>query len=171
MKMINNWQDVPFKKYIEISKLDFQLDDLTNAINLVSILSDKSVEDIDKIKAKDFTKYSSNLQFILTEPDFKTSKFDWKIKKIEDITVDDFIAFENLKDENFNYPAIMSFMSVNNLDEDAINKMSTIDVLNGFFLLKKKLQKYMVTTLQSLILKAMKEKMQKLAFWRKKPMR
>lgn len=169
--MITNWQDVPFEKYIEISKLYFELDDLSNAINLVSILSDKSVEDIDKIKAKDFTKYSSNLQFLETEPDFKTSKYKWKIKSIEDITVDDFIAFENLKDENFNYPAILSFMSENNLDEDNINEMSAIDVLAGFFLLNKKLQRYTITTLLSLILKAMREKIQKLAFWRRNQMK
>lgn len=169
--MISNWQDVPFKKYIEISKVDFELDDLTNAINLVSILADKSIEEVEKMKAKEFTKYSSNLKFLESQPNSKNSKFDWKIKKIEDITMDDFIAFNNLKDDINNFPAMLSFMSENSLNEDDINEMNTEDILKGFFLLNKQLRKYTVTTLLSLILKAMREKIQKLAFWRRNQMR
>ena len=171
MKMITQWQDLPFKKYLEIVNLDFELDDLSNAIYLVSILTDKSIEEVEKMKAKEFTKYSSNLKFLESQPNSKNSKFDWQVKKIEDITMDDFIAFNNLKDDINNFPTMLSFMSLNNIIKDDINAMNTEDILNGFFLLNKQLKKYIVTTLLFLILKAMKGKIQKLAFWRKKSMR
>src|SRR5690606_13840920 len=108
--------------------------------NLVHICYDTSIEEIRQLKKKDFDVLVSELSFLHDEIDIKNAKHKWKIKSMENITMDDFINYQAMQNEIDNYPAILAFMTGE--DEDTINQMSTVEVLNGFFLLKKKLLKY-----------------------------
>ncbi|OYD44145.1 hypothetical protein CHU00_18435 [Sphingobacterium cellulitidis] len=169
MNQINSWHSMPFSKYIELIKIKAE-DDLEKSIQIVSILNDIPLEKVRNMKAKEFIAFTNNMEFLSHKPDFNNAdKSAWKIKAIEDVTMDDFITFENSKTNEDSIPFILSFMS--NKTEAEILKMSTLDVLNGFFLLQEYLKKY-INRLPFLILMEnskmkMKKLKQKLQFWRK----
>ena len=169
MIRITSWQELPFSKYIEIIKIKTN-DDLEKTIQIVSILNEIQIEKVRKMKAKEFITYTSDLAFFENKPDFSIAdKTLWNIKNIEEITMDNFISYEDSKTEEDSIPFILSFMS--DKTEEEILKMSTLDVLNGFFLLQQYLVKY-INHLPFLFLKETnKQKMKilqkKLQFWRK----
>lgn len=156
---------MPFEKYIEIVSYNQTEDELTNLIYLVSILNNLSIEEVEKMTAKEFKKYAEPLAFLISEVNLKEAKIKWKIKKLDDITMDEFIDFEGMKNETVNIASILSFMSEKS--ESEILKMSTVEVLNGFFLLNKKLEKFIAFSLISLAWKKMKQKVKKSVAWLK----
>lgn len=156
---------MPFEKYIEVVSYNQTEDELTNLIYLVSILNNLSIEEVEKMTAKEFKNYAEPLVFLISEPNLKEAKIKWKIKKLDDITMDEFIDFEGMKNETVNIASILSFMSEKS--ESEILKMSTVEVLNGFFLLNKKLEKFIAFSLISLAWKKMKQKVKKSVAWLK----
>ncbi|WP_313235705.1 hypothetical protein [Sphingobacterium multivorum] len=165
MNKINSWYTLPFKKYTEIVHYK-QTDDLTNIIYLVSILKDKEIGELENMKKKDFDVLASDLTFIYEQPNLKEANIKWNIKNLENITMENFIDYENLKGDEINMASILSFMSEKT--EDEINEMATTEVLNGFFLLQQNLKKYMKSLMYSLLKKSVKMKLKKLVRWRKK---
>lgn len=156
---------MPFEKYIEVVSYQQTEDELTNLINLVSILNNLPIEEVEKMTAKEFKKYAQPLAFLTKEPSLKGAKIKWKIKTLDKITMDEFIDFESMKNDTVNIATILSFMSEKT--EEEILKMSTVEVLNGFFLLNLKLKKFIAFSLLSLGWKKMKEKVKKSVGWLK----
>lgn len=167
MNKINSWYSLPFKKYTKIINLEQSENDITNMINIISIVNDMDIVDVEKMKTKDFTKSASNLTFLQHEPLLSQATYNWNIKDIDQLTMDDFISYESLKSDTNNIPAILSLVS--GVKENDINEMSTIEILNGFFLLKLQLNKFIKASVKSLILRATVQKLKaKFRFWPKK---
>lgn len=165
--MINTWQDLPFTKYLDIINLEQTDDDLTNSINLVAIMSGKEVKEIEKMKARDFAVLASNLEFLKEEPNVEDSTFQWNIKDVDSLTMDNFIEYETLKNDQNNLPTLLAMMS--DVKADDIIKMNTLDVLHGFFLLRKTSIKYIQASAKSLLWKVTKQRLKdKFLFWQKK---
>lgn len=165
MNKTNSWYRLPFSKYIQIVELEQTEDELTNMIHLVSIINNIEVAEVEKLTAKEFSKYSAPLSFLTNEPEISEAKLKWKIKDLDKITMDEFIQFETLKNENIGIASILAFMS--DKPEEEILKMSTIEVLNGFFLLQKSLVKFINRSSISLVAKAMKQKVLNYLPWGK----
>lgn len=166
MNKINSWYTLPFEKYIQIVQLQQDEDELTNMIHLVSIINNMEVDKVEKLTAKEFSKFSTPLAFLGEEPKLKDAKIKWKIKDLDKVTMDEFIQFETLKNDNNGIASILAFMS--DKSEDEILKMSTIEVLNGFFLLQNSLVKFINRSSLFLVAKVMKQKILNYLPWHKK---
>ncbi|WP_099369847.1 hypothetical protein [Sphingobacterium sp. 1.A.5] len=165
-----SWSEVPTHKFTEIANYKFAKDELTKEIQTLSILSDYTIEEIEKMKPAQFKSAINKISFFESEIDHTQSKFKWNLKKLEDITMDDFISYEKLRGEKENIAEILSFMSVLSVEE--IKNMSIVDTLNGFFLLKKHLKRFIQSSLISSMAKTMKLILkEKLQFWKKKKLK
>lgn len=168
MNKIQSWQELPFNKYIELSKITTE-DDFDKTIEIVAILNNKTIDEVRALKAKDFQEYASGLEFLSEKPDFAQSTYQWKFKEMENITMDEFITYEKLKGDEDSMSYIVSFMT--GVPENKIKEMSSTDVLYAFFLLKAHLDRFIKHLMQSLLWEVTKEKLnkklKKLQFWRK----
>ncbi len=158
---------MPFSKFLEIIHLEKTDCELTDAINLIAILADKDVKEIGNIPKFKFEPLVANADFLLETPDTSTSTVFWPLKTLDTLTMDNFIEFETMKKDYNHYPALLSMMS--GIKVDVILKMSTIDVLNGFFLLQKVSTKYIQHSARSLLWRVTKQRLKdKFRFWQKK---
>lgn len=171
IQIIDNWQDLPFEKYLQIKQLhEKQLDILDEDIEYISLMTSLPTEEVRRIKFVDIQALKARTEFFAVQPDYTNATYKWKIKSLEDVTMDDYITFARANNgDETNFASILTFMTKNGLTEDEILKMPTPEVLNGFFLLSKKLSKLINSSLLSLLWKEMKKKVtKKLAPWRRK---
>jgi len=164
---IHSWETLPFNKYLELTTLEQSENELTNGINLVSIINDIPIEEVEKMGIAEYQKMVSTLEFLQEQPDLDKVKTKWKLKNIDKITMQDFIQFENEKTDTANIPSILAMMT--NVSENEILSLPTDTVLKGFFLLNKHLNRYINRSACSLAVRVNREKLlNKLLFWRKK---
>ncbi|WP_185216309.1 hypothetical protein [Sphingobacterium mizutaii] len=168
MNKIQSWQELPFNKYIELSKIT-KTDELEKTIEYVAIINDLTIDEVREMKAKEFQILTEEIKFLNENPDFTKSTYQWKFKEMENITMDEFITYEKLKGDEDSMSYIVSFMT--NTPENKIKEMSSTDVLYAFFLLKAHLDRFIKHLMQSLLWEVTKEKLnkkvKKLQFWRK----
>src|SRR5690606_1596074 len=105
---IHSWETLPFNKYLELTTLEQSENELTNGINLVSIINDIPIEEVEKMGIAEYQKMVSTLEFLQEQPDLDKVKTKWKLKNIDKITMQDFIQFENEKTDTANIPSILA---------------------------------------------------------------
>lgn len=157
--MINSWETLPFQKFIEVSKIKTD-DEYERLKEIVSIFNNLSSDEVRNLKIKEFQNLAENVRFFETKPNFDNSNFNWKFKNLEDITTDEFISYEKLKNDDDSMSYIVSMMT--GIKEEKVLQLPTVDVLHAFFLLSKHLGKFIQYSAMSLLHRTIKERFQKI---------
>jgi len=165
--MINSWETLPFQKFIEVSKIktDDEYERLKEVVSIFNNLStdevkNLSTDEVKNLKLKEFQNLAENVRFFETKPNFDNSNFNWKFKNLEDITTDEFISYEKLKNDDDSMSYIVSMMT--GIKEEKILQLPTVDVLHAFFLLRKHLGKFIQFSAMSLLHRTIKERFQRI---------
>lgn len=115
----NNWDEITWREYEQIEQiLNTDIPSDYKAIHLVSVLTGKSVEEIEKLTVPQFTRLAEHLKFLETEPETHTHQFEYTVNgreyrfagKIDEITTAmyiDYRAYMNEEDKD-----IIKLMSV-----------------------------------------------------------
>ena len=156
---INSWESLAFQKYIELNKIKTD-DDFQKLIEMVAVLNDLTIDEVKEMKAKHFQALTEDITFLSQKPDFSKSNFNWQFKNLEDLTTDEFISYEKLKNDEDSMSYIISMMT--GIKESKVNQLPTTDVLYAFFLLQKELVKFINYSAKSLLHRTVKEKIRKI---------
>lgn len=156
---INSWESLPFQKYVELNKIKTD-DDFQKLIEMVAVLNDLSINEVKEMKAKNFQSFTEDITFLSQKPDFSKSNFNWSFKQLEDLTTDEFISYEKLKNDVDSMSYIISMMT--GIKEEKVNQLPTTDVLYAFFLLQRELVKFINYSAKSLLQRTVKEKIRKI---------
>lgn len=115
----NNWDDITWKEYEQIEQiLNTDIPSDYKAVHLVSVLTGKSVEELEMLPISQFQKFLPALEFLQTEPETHTHQFEYTINgreydfrgKIDEITTAmyiDYRAYMNEEDKD-----VIKLMSV-----------------------------------------------------------
>ena len=115
----NNWDDITWKEYEQIEQIlatDIPSD--YKAVHLVSVLTGKSVEELELLPISQFQKFLPALEFLQTEPETHTHQFEYTVNgreydfkgKIDELTTAQYIdyrAYMNEEDKD-----VIKLMSV-----------------------------------------------------------
>ena len=121
----NNWDDVTWKEYEQIEQiLNTDIPSDYKAVHLVSVLTGKSVEELELLPISQFQKLLPALEFLQTEPETHTHKFEYTINgreydfkgKIDELTTAQYIDYRAYMDEE---------------DKDVIKLMSVFLIPKG----------------------------------------
>ena len=121
----NNWDEITWKEYEQIEQiLNTDIPSDYKTIHLVSVLTGKSVDEIEKLTVTQFTKLAEHLKFLETESETHTHKFKYTINgreydfkgKLEEITTAQYIDYRAYMNEE---------------DKDVIKLMSVFLIPNG----------------------------------------
>lgn len=115
----NNWDDITWKEYEQIEQiLNTDIPSDYKAVHLVSVLTGKSVEELELLPISQFQKFLPALEFLQTEPETHTHQFEYTINgreydfkgKIDELTTAQYIdyrAYMNEEDKD-----VIKLMSV-----------------------------------------------------------
>lgn len=115
----NNWDDITWKEYEQIEQiLNTDIPSDYKAVHLVSVLTGKSVEELEVLPISQFQKLLPALEFLQTEPETHAHRFEYTVNgreydfkgKIDEITTAQYIdyrAYMNEEDKD-----VIKLMSV-----------------------------------------------------------
>lgn len=121
----NNWDDITWKEYEQIEQiLNTNIPSDYKAVHLVSVLTGKSVEELELLPISQFQKFLPALEFLQTEPETHTHQFEYIINgreydfkgKIDELTTAQYIDYRAYMDEE---------------DKDVIKLMSVFLIPKG----------------------------------------
>jgi hypothetical protein len=157
--LLEDFQKIASIENIEQTSLNGKFDGVETTLNILEALTGLTRDELEGMPLSTLQKYSSKISFLQHQPVYeKRSSIEWK--SLEEITTNDFITYNSLANNalpNLHY--ILKAFSKNKRTEDEILKMNMQDALNGFFLLRQKLQKFSKTTQRYLLLQLIKQKL------------
>lgn len=121
----NNWDDITWKEYEQIEQiLNTDIPSDYKAVHLISVLTGKSVEELEVLPISQFQKFLPALEFLQTEPETHTHQFEYTVNgreydfrgKIEEITTAQYIDYRAYMSEE---------------DKDVIKLMSVFLIPKG----------------------------------------
>lgn len=184
----NNWDEITWREYEQIEQiLNTDIPSDYKAIHLVSVLTGKSVEEIEKLTVTQFTQLAEHLKFLETEPETHTHQFEYTVNgreydfkgKIDEITTAmyiDYRAYMNEEDKDviklmsvFMIPKGHDYNDGYDMEQvmSDIGDMCWLDVRAVAFFFRVWLAAYTVI-LKSSLVKAMKKTMKGKTFKEKK---
>lgn len=184
----NNWDDVTWKEYEQIEQiLNTDIPSDYKAVHLVSVLTGKSVEELELLPISQFQKLLPALEFLQTEPETHTHKFEYNINgrdydfrgKIDELTTAQYIDYRAyMSEEDKDVIKLMSvFLIPKGYDyndgydmeqvKSDIGDMCWLDVRAAAFFFRAWLTAYTLI-LKSSLVKAMKKTMKGKTFKEKK---
>ena len=98
----NNWDEITWREYEQIEQiLNTDIPSDYKAVHLVSVLTGKSVDEIEKLTVPQFTRLAEHLKFLETEPETHTHQFEYTVNgreytftgEIEDITTAQYVDY------------------------------------------------------------------------------
>lgn len=103
--MIKSYNELTVGKYVEIRELlKEEMEDIDLQVAIISILSDKPVEEIVNLPMTEYSKYAADSNFLINKPNFKPQcpnsivlngkKYN-VISKVEKLTAGQYIDFNN----------------------------------------------------------------------------
>lgn len=119
IKIKNSWEDLTWDEYSQIEQiLNTNIPSDYKAVHLVSVLTGKSVEELELLPITQFQKFLPALEFLQTEPETHTHQFVYTINgreydfkgKIDELTTAQYIdyrAYMNEEDKD-----VIKLMSV-----------------------------------------------------------
>lgn len=163
-----SWDEMYLKDYmrlldIQIKEHDPETDNLfvgvDNIIEVLSELTDISVDELESVPFHQIQPMVEKLSFILTPPEpLNQSTINWK--KLEEITYDNFVTFLKLSaDPLHNLPQIIKGLAKDKWTDEQIANMSVTEAHTGFFFLRKYLRKYLKHTVFSLRATRLRQRM------------
>lgn len=182
----NNWDEITWKEYEQIEQIiNTDIPSDYKAIHLISVLTNKTVEEIENLTVTQFSKLADNLQFLYTEPETHTHQFEYTINgreydfkgKIEEITTAQYVDYRAYIEEK----DVIKLMSIFLIPKDHeyndgydmeqvrsdIGDMCWLDVRAVSFFFRLQLAAYILIMSRSLI-KSMKKTMKNKTFKEKK---
>lgn len=182
----NNWDEITWKEYEQIEQIiNTDIPSDYKAIHLISVLTNKSVEEIENLTVTQFSKLSDNLQFLYTEPETHTHQFEYTINgreydfkgKIEEITTAQYVDYRAYIEEKdviklmsiFLIPKGHEYNDGYDMEQvrSDIGDMCWLDVRAVSFFFRLQLAAYILIMSRSLI-KSMKKTMKNKTFKEKK---
>lgn len=158
-KLPSNWTEVTLRDYIKLSGIKVvETDDVDgmsvgigNTLEVISVLSETSVERLEELPMQDILVLGKKVDFISIEPTI-TKSGDATFKSLEEITYNDFVTTnEILSKEPFkNMHKIIKCFSKKKITEDEALDLTMPEVMNGFFLQRQGLKKSYHDMIQSL---------------------
>lgn len=182
----NNWDEITWKEYEQIEQIiNTDIPSDYKAIHLISVLTNKSVEEIENLTVTQFSKLAEHLKFLETEPETHTHQFEYTINgreydfkgKIEEITTAQYVDYRAYIEEK----DVIKLMSIFLIPKDHeyndgydmeqvrsdIGDMCWLDVRAVSFFFRLQLAAYILIMSRSLI-KSMKKTMKNKTFKEKK---
>lgn len=184
----NNWDDITWKEYEQIEQiLNTDIPSDYKAVHLVSVLTGKSVEELELLPISQFQKFLPALEFLQTEPETHTHKFEYTINgreydfkgKIDELTTAQYIDYRAYMDEEdkdiiklmsvFLIPKGHDYNDGYDIEQvkSDIGDMCWLDVRAAAFFFRAWLAAYTLI-LKSSLVKAMKKTMKGKTFKEKK---
>lgn len=151
----SSWYEVSLKQFqtlvtSEITETDDLFNGVTNTLEMVSKLTGIESKELENLLMRDITEIANKLSFTNEEPKpKKESIIVWK--KVDEITFNDFITFTQI-DETKRLENIHVFIknfSTSKLSDEEILNLPITEVITGFFLLRKQLNKYLRSSIRS----------------------
>lgn len=152
-----NWSEVSFGTYqlltsIEINSADRGAKSLDNNIKIIATVTNSNVKTIEALKGSDFISIQYHLEFLSTEI-VHTNKVKWNFIPINKLTMDKWMAYEKYKmNPEENLIKILALLQPD-YNESQIKEMAVTEVLRGFFILQKRLLRYIKHSQLSLVRK------------------
>jgi hypothetical protein len=146
-KLPNSWNDITLKQFYQLQQVEFNSEDSTNGIDttleMASILSGIAIEEFESLPMSDIITIGNHLEFMVDKPkENNNTSLRWKT--IDSITYDNYVCYIRYsKDILNNYHTFIKDFSINKLTDEEILNLPITDVMNGFFLFRKNLTKYM----------------------------
>lgn len=150
----SSWEEVSLRKFHKLMDVptvnkEEDFSGIRATLEIVHALTDIPREELNYLLMKDFALIGKKLEFTNTEiPHIESKKFDWK--KINEITMDDFIYFLNYKDDQIrNLDSFILTFNKNKLTREQILELPIGEVLHGFFLYKQYVKKFLNNLIES----------------------
>lgn len=165
-KLPSNWQELKLKDYIKLAPAindddsamvdpDYwtkqYLTDLEKNIQIISLLTDTAVEVIEAFTMAQLDELVTKVSFLNEAP--KSPKTSVKYKEFNQLSYDNFITFQKLQTDFtpdkiltsaiHNLPMMLSVFSKDSLSEDYFLNLSMPEIIAGFFLLTRNIEKYL----------------------------
>ena len=152
--MINNYKDLTIAKYQELYSIDWEdMEEIDRQVIIVSILCDKTEEEVLNLPLTEYTELASQTEFLAKEPEVKKRtpnkiKINGKeyevIREIKEMTAGQYIDYQqylSLNDINKFLPHILSCFvipkgkkygeyNIDSVIEEIRNNMSVEEALN-----------------------------------------
>ena len=177
-----SWDDITWKEYEQIEQIiNSDIPSDYKAIHLISILTNKSTDEIEEIPVTEFRKLVTKLEFLYTQPKKRTHKMEYSINgrdyiftgKVNDISTSQYIDYRSyIQEDNMDVVKLFSCFLVpkNHTYNDGydieqvwsdINDMCWLDVDAASFFFKIQYAAYILTSKSSLLKTMKKEKLPK----------
>lgn len=146
-KLPKSWDEITLDQFQKLSKIeikDGEFAGIENTISVIGILTETPVEDLETLSMKELMMLGDRIRFISTkpEPSKKTSLTKWK--DLESITYNDYIVYvQNQNDILTSLDEFVKQFSKSELSKEEVLQLPITDVLQGFFLYRKKLRQSM----------------------------
>lgn len=167
-RLPNSWDELKLKDYIKLSPVINDADsinesadediytikhlsDLDKNIQIISLFSGASVEDIEQLPTEKVFDMINKLAFMGTVP--VNPKTTIKYKSFSELSYDNFITFQKLSldftDAGIlssainNLPMMLSLFSSDNLTEAQVLDLTIPEVIAGFFTVSRNIKKYL----------------------------
>lgn len=165
-KIPDCWEQITLEQFqkiiqIQITDNDDELDGVQNTLSILSVLVNITVDELEQLPMKDIIQMGSKLSFTTSTPEPNT-KVNMKFKNIDSLSYNDYIVFIQIQDNYLtNLHQIIKTLSIKKLTDEQVLQMSIVDVMGGFFLLKKQLKRYLNRSIRSTIVLITKQKVKK----------
>lgn len=152
-----SWNEVSFGTYqlltgLELSSADRGAKSLDNNIKIIATITNSNVKTIEALKGSDFISIQHYLEFLSSEI-VHTNKVKWNFIPINKLTMDKWMAYEKYKlNPEENLTKILALLQTE-YTEAQIKEMAVTEVLRGFFILQKRLLRYIKSSQLSLVRK------------------
>ena len=108
IKIKNNWNEITWKEYEQIEQiLNTEISSDYKAINLVSVLTGLSLDEIELLPISEFQKFIPALEFLKTQPETHNHKFEYTVNgreyifrgKLDEISTAQYIDYRTYMSE------------------------------------------------------------------------
>ncbi|WP_322518608.1 hypothetical protein U0033_26525 [Chitinophaga sancti] len=168
----SSWKELKLKDYlkiVDVSLIEYTNDiygadfvKLDNAIRILSSLTGLTVDEIEKLPMSYVNQMVAKISFMDKLPSERI-KPPFKIKRIEQITFEEYISFLNYthKPELIfsNLPNIIRQFSITPFTQEEVENLNMEDVLSCFFLSKKQLMTSLNNSIRQTVMRLIKLKM------------
>ena len=157
----NSWDEITLAQFQKLTSVIINedgnmFDGMDNSISMMSKLLDISVDELEAMSMQDLAAMANKLNFMLTPPKEKaTDLIKWK--KVDEISYNDYVSYIQSGDKQLeNLHVFIKNFSHTKLTEEEILRLPITEVINGFFLFRKELQKYLKASIRLTIFQVIK---------------
>lgn len=172
-----DWRAITLSQFLKVTEVlkTEQQDELgvDQTLDMVAVLMNVERDSLENLTLQEVLKMEGALSFLSTMPD-PGGKLPFKVKRLEDITYDDYCAFLNLSKEHLkNMPTIIRMFIHKDKqpsEQDVLN-MDMATAYSFFFALNRRLNNYLTKQVNSLKRRVWISQMKKIQLVNPSPIR